>query len=214
MTSDPKFPKILDKLPPDYSVTEFDKAQHPFTLIQPPNRLKKKVGDASNFSAQSIADAQEEVRKFARNYMNEFRYDVEDMEKHLEALQKAELETNDEFDRKEELRKTNWYAHEIKSQAGTIGFPFITRVSASMCLYLHELEERGMFDDLAFEILNAHIDTLFVIADKRIKDEGGKIGLLVAEGLEVCVKKHLAQDPAFLKSDVTSYLRKMRSTIS
>ena len=174
-------------------------------ILEPPNRLKKKVGDARGFSTESLKKAEAAIREMGSEYINNVIYDVRDLKKHFEDFVKASGQK-----RHLALKKVNWHAHEIKGQGGTFGYPFLSKVARSLCFYIYKLEDRNAFDELALEIMRAHISALMVIADKRMRGDGGEMGVLVAEGLEVAVKKHITRDKKFMNSNVIEYLQKLQ----
>lgn len=179
-------------------------APHFFEIIEPTNKIKRKVGDAKGFSDEAVRKAETAIRELGSNYINDLIYDVQELQKAYESF----IESGGEK-KIHQLQKTSWYAHEIKSQAGTYGYPFVSRVARSLCYYMHELEDRNAFDEFAEDIIRAHISTLMVVARKRIHGDGEETGVLVSEGLEVAVKKHLTRDPKFIHSNVRKFLQKL-----
>jgi len=189
-----------------YDVVKKVEGDFPYEVLEPKNIIKEKVGDAKGISIKAIHKAEMAVKELGHNYINDFVYDAEALKKAFENFIKAKGAQ----DRATHLKETTWAAHEIKGQGGSFGYPFVSAVSKSFCDYLFELEERKLFDELATEIMRAHVNTLVVIGKRRIRGDGGETGQLVCEGLVVATRKHLAQDESFLKSDVLSYLKKLQ----
>lgn len=203
------FPKFLEDLPEEYSIVEEREGEFEYKKILPPNTLKEKVGDAVDFKPGVIQKAEEKLKSFVRNYLQEMVYDVQELERQLDRMR-----SGDEAQKIDAKAEFSWIIHEIKSQSGTLQLPFACRVAANLCIYLYELEQKGIQDDLAFDIMDLHIQTLRVIASRKIKDEGSEMGKLMVDGLDVCIKKHLTQDPRFMKGDAAMYLKRLKNALN
>lgn len=72
-------------------------------------------------------------------------------------------------------------AHDLKGLGTTYGFPFVTRIAASLCRILHEPETRlaaPMF------LVEAHIDAIFAVVRGDIRNDIDPTGRALAEELE------------------------------
>lgn len=75
-------------------------------------------------------------------------------------------------------------AHEFKGMGTTFGYPLITRVGASLCLYLKGLKDAAKADD---RVVAAHIDAIAALLAEDVTDEHDADGVRLAEGLEKVV---------------------------
>jgi len=70
-------------------------------------------------------------------------------------------------------------AHDMKGQAGTFGYPLVTRIGQALCRLIEQ-------DPTATLRIGAHVAALTRVVDERLEGEGGETGrsLLMALGIE------------------------------
>jgi hypothetical protein len=73
------------------------------------------------------------------------------------------------------------FAHNIKGQGSSFGYPLVTRIGDSLCTLVRQ--ERD-FSDADLDVVQAHLDALRLILIKEIKGDGGEVGAKLVARLE------------------------------
>lgn len=152
-------------------------------IEDPPNQLKKKaprIVDASNDAALKVAD------QALKNLREEFRVQLAlDMVRVRELM--TALKNAPDPDAVEEMVRV---VHDLQGQAATFGYPLITEVGRSFCLYVLETER---IEDLNIDLLEQHVNALCVIRREQIEGEGDSLSRNVLKALELAVETQTAK---------------------
>lgn len=154
-------------------------------IINPPNRIKQKVGHGG------ITD---EILNKAQDLLESVSVDFPAMaEMHLDSLSSAisyirqvrSAGKKIKKDAEEELINSLIYpAMQLKAHGGMFKYDLVTRIADNM---IHFLEVVRKMDDDAMEIIEAHNTTLRAIVHSKISGNGGKKGkALLGELHEAC----------------------------
>jgi len=151
-------------------------------IIQVPNTLRAKVGGRLGaLDAEAIAKAEAALQDLSSQFedwlMDEIRK-LEDVQAQIKADGYNTVNAEALFYR----------AHDLKGLGTTYGYPFITRVSGSLCKMLDEDEKRMKAPR---KLVDAHLDTIRAIVRDQIKADNHPVGKILAETLEARVKEHL-----------------------
>ena len=88
--------------------------------------------------------------------------------------------------RRESFEEINLLAHELRGQGGTFGYPLIT-IFGKM-LY-DATGQNCRQDDIAVELVQAHIDAMRAVLRDKVSGDGGAIGRELQRSLEAVVEK-------------------------
>lgn len=90
-------------------------------------------------------------------------------------------------ERRGQFEKIRRIAHDMKGQGGTFNYPLITEFADS--LYNFTGPSAGMTDNHV-EIIKAHIDSMRVVGNERLKGDGGERGQALKLGLKQAIDKY------------------------
>jgi hypothetical protein len=175
------------------------KAEALVEFIHVHNRVRKKVGEGTEFDPVIFIRAQEVIKNLAHSYLDAVAFDIADLIRLIRQVAQA-------TDAGEVMPKIYKLAHEIKGGGGSFGFPLISRISASLCWFAEGLSRPAEMD---FTIMKFHADAMNIVVRRKIKGHGGELGSLLAEGLEVLVAKRKAHDPTLVLTEVSKFLEKL-----
>jgi hypothetical protein len=122
-----------------------------------------------------LARAQAAVADLAKNYVPNTLVDLD----RCTALLKSARE--DAGARASSVKDLYGFAHNIKGQGSSFGYPLVTRIGDSLCTLVRQ--ERD-FSDADLDVVQAHLDALRLILIKEIKGEGGEVGAKLVARLE------------------------------
>ena len=71
--------------------------------------------------------------------------------------------------------------HDMKGEAGTFGYPLVTRIGSSLCRYLYDHQEEQDFD---LDVLQYHVDAIKAVITNNIEGDGGEVGQALVGELE------------------------------
>ena len=83
-------------------------------------------------------------------------------------------------------------AHDLKGEAETFGYPYVTRISASLCILL-EAVEKGV--PAPIDLIGLHIDSIRAILRAEIKGANDRQAEDMFTGLAQATDKFLAANP-------------------
>jgi len=149
-------------------------------FINPPNRLKIKVGDGG---------IPENRLERAQIIMNEFKADFRPVARNLAAdLSKATKEALHNIDENKEFEKDKMIfpIMQLKANGGMFKYRLLTDV-ADICLQF--MESMTDYNKEAVEIIKAHENAIQIIIKSDLKGDGGKEGHdLVQELHQACTR--------------------------
>ncbi|GAB4186168.1 MAG: hypothetical protein OHK0024_26430 [Thalassobaculales bacterium] len=152
-------------------------------VIHPPNKVRSLVGGGGakgglDPAALARAEAALERVQEAIDFASTSEPDMQALTEALAALAPGQAAGEGA------ARRLYRITHDLRGQGGNFGYPLVTRIGSSLCRFL---EARATLGKADIDILRAHVDALRAILRNRLKGDGGKIGLQIAEELEVLV---------------------------
>jgi CheY-like chemotaxis protein len=157
-----------------------------------PNHLQEKAGGGSGEGRGSLPV---EVLSEADNLLERKSAEFHDwaldylgmMSKCCDKALQAQL-----HNRRKPFERINELAHELRGQGGTFGYPLITSVGKM----LYEITGASCStDDLAVDIVKAHIDTMRAVFKGKIKGDGGEVGRAVLDSMKQVIGR-LGSEPS------------------
>ena len=149
-------------------------ATHWHEVIDVPNTLKHKVGGAG-ISADLLRDAEVAVAGMQDDYEIRLAREIDQFDADFEAMRSAGA-----FD----PNRLFTLAHELRGEAGSYGYPLISRAADVLCKLL---EKRTALAPADVDIVEAHTRAFRTILDRRIKGHGGPAGERLIDRLEAIV---------------------------
>lgn len=150
----------------------------PYEIINPPNRLKEKVGSIPAADPEAIRRAEaaiEEVKHEFRNWL------VEEVGK----LEAAHARVGKEGLAGEAGEALFTVAHDLRGLGTTYEFPIVTRLAASLCKLI-ETDAKRAAAPRAFA--DAHVAAIRAALLQNIRSDMDMVGRELAEELEARVK--------------------------
>ena len=136
-----------------------------FQVINPPNLLKKKVGNGG-FDANAIKKAEKVFDGLRGEFEEIARGDVEKL-----VLAAGVLIGNpNDLKKRQEVYMI---AHELRGQGGSYGYPLVTRFGDQLCRYL---DATDMLDAKSLIIVKAASDAIAVVINAKVVGDGGETG--------------------------------------
>jgi len=147
--------------------------------VKPPNKLASKVPKYGGKPAHlAIAEAEQRVENLKDDYIEHLKTDMAEVDTLItQYKQNPEPST---------LKALFRVIHNMRGQAATFGYPLITQVGRSLCLYMLEQEERREEPELM--MITLHIDALKVIYREQIIGTGDSISQETVIGLMKAVE--------------------------
>lgn len=155
--------------------------------FRPANRLRDKLGPNAlrgqiDFDPLVVQAAEDRIHEMVGDYSVWVKNYLATMASSLKALiGKAD-------DPKQHILTINQISHELRGQGGIFDYPLITSFGKS--LYQATLETRGTVTENRLKLIEAHIDALRVVFNKRVRGDGGKVGAELLKDIERAVKKY------------------------
>ena len=151
----------------------------PYELIELPNLLKQKVG-SGGFDPAAVKKAEVAVEEMAEDYEARLQAEVAALDETFRAMRR---------DGVVEPRRLYAFAHELRCEAGSFGYPLASAIGNMLARFL---DARG--GELAradLEVIESHIDALRAVAGRKVKGDGGEVGLQLVEGLAALAARTL-----------------------
>lgn len=155
--------------------------------FRPANRLRDKLGPNAlrgqiDFDPLVIQAAESRIQEMVGDYAVWVKNYLDTMTRSYKAL------VDGADDPKQHIVNINQIAHELRGQGGIFDYPLITSFGKS--LYDATLDTRGKVTDNRVKLIEAHIDALRVVFNKRVRGDGGKIGAELLKDIERAVRKY------------------------
>ena len=122
-----------------------------------------------------VLEAEAVVAEMAENYTIWVRDDIATARS---ALTKAKENLADNA---ESIREIFSVCHDIKGQGSSFGFDLMTMLGASLC---DLLREGGSVTERKLAVVEAHVDALAFVIDRKIKGDGGDKGRQLVDKLQ------------------------------
>jgi hypothetical protein len=149
-----------------------------YLVIHQPNALRQKIGRIAVDPA-ALERAEAALRVIAATYPAE-------LARNAKTAQAAWEAWRDAIDNEALKTPLVVVVHDIKGQAGGLGFPLATEVARSLGIVLRN--EAAKIAALR-PVIDAHIGALNAIASQAITDDGGQIGADLIAGLRRSLEK-------------------------
>ena len=89
------------------------------------------------------------------------------------------------------FRIINTLAHELRGQGSTFGYPLVTEFGKSLFNYT-KIDVKP--DERFIELIHAHIESIQAVVRERIKGDGGEVGKIIVETLNLAKTRYNARD--------------------
>ena len=156
-------------------------AQEP-EYIYPPNTLKSKVTvDASKVDALALKQAEMAIEDMQGDYLGWVKDDLANIQG---AYEKALKNADSREQHQEEIYD---FAHDVKGQGSSFGYPLMTAVANQLCVFMEGIE--GKMTDVQLEAVKVHIDTMKLVVTQKMAGDGGQMGEQLLKGLDAVIAK-------------------------
>ena len=155
--------------------------------LRPAKRLRDKLGPNAlrgqiDFDPLVIQAAESRIHDLVGDYAVWVKNYLDTMARSYKALcQRVD-------DPKPHILAINQIAHELRGQGGIFDYPLLTSFGRS--LYHATLDTRGEVTENRLKLIEAHIDALRVVFNKRVRGSGGKVGADLLKDIERAVKMY------------------------
>jgi len=149
-------------------------------IINPPNRLKEKVGDVElgAIDVEALEKAEQVIASLADSYLESVAQDIAKMD---EAFGRLKAATGD---RKQELDAVYQESFNLKGQGGSFGYDLMTGIGHELCRLIEGLDHAGPMEVAAIKL---HIDAMKLVIADDMKGTGREAGQKLLGGLQqVC----------------------------
>lgn len=160
--------------------------ENSFQMIEPPRPLRLKVGQGKGMDIKVLNRAEKAVETMlARtNYPGEASKTLVKLKSALDQLL-AEIDNQDDH-----LHRIFEIVHDLRGEAGSFGYPLVTRVGASLCRYIDKIKP---MDGKNLRVVRVHVDALRALVRTNAKGAGPRIAQEIAQALELVVQIHTEQ---------------------
>jgi chemotaxis protein histidine kinase CheA len=158
-------------------------ANSPVRVFNLPNKLKQKASKPGGKSFDDlVAGGDKIVQRVSMNYKHVVEGDVQQLVSMMHRMRTKPAEIDPQF------KGIFRVAHDIKGQAGTFGYPLITRVAGSLTSFVDKFEKLGMplADNLdsVIALFEVHVNTLQLMVAQDSKGAGGPFEAKLLDGLQ------------------------------
>lgn len=152
-------------------------------LEKPPNKLKVKAPRIPRSKTEeNLKKANGALRKLRGKYQRELNADMAVLRDEMRLLKQDVVSTGLSEDRLQGIFRI---VHNMRGQAATFGYPLVTEVGRSFCLYILETEDPTT---LNIDLLEQHVNALEVIRREHIAGKGDAISREVLKALMQAVE--------------------------
>lgn len=159
--------------------TEPARPNDKYEVINPPNRLRAKVGQSRNVDERYIARAEANLardRETCEGWADE----------HMAALAEiAAALASEPMARMAQMEKLYRIAHDLRGLGGTFGYPLVTKICANLGRHMDKLSAAAEIDDT---VVCSHIDALRAVFNDRADGEEDATGSKLIAELQVLVR--------------------------
>ena len=155
--------------------------------FRPANKLRDKLGPNAlrgqiDFDPLVIQAAEERIQELVGDYSSWVRKYLESMSDSYSALCQGVGDTA------HHVLNVNQIAHELRGQGGIFDYPLITAFGKS--LYEATLDTNARMTQNRLKLIEAHIDAVRLVFNKKIRGQGGEVGAKLLKDIERAVKKY------------------------
>lgn len=160
-----------------------EKASRKVRFINPPNKLKLKVGTGG---------IDESVLDKSQNFINTVKLDFIPYAKEFlaEFSKHAKAAKNKNSDTEEAKNKIISPVMQLKANGGMFQYQMVSDVADIALQFLEALDE---INDDAYDVLLAHENTIKIIIANDLKGDGGKEGYALVKELDQACKRYFSK---------------------
>jgi chemotaxis protein histidine kinase CheA len=156
-------------------------AQNQVEFINPPNRLKAKLGNRlGGFDASAIARAEAALASMSDQFGGW-------LEEEMVKLEAAHKLVNTPGSGEKELEEFYRRAHDLKGLGTTYGYPIVSQFAASLCKLVDSPEGRSRAPK---QILDAHVASIVAAVRQKVTESSHPIGKALLNELTSQVAKY------------------------
>jgi len=152
-------------------------------ILEPENRIKKKIGEHVDvfalIPAEVVERAEKEVEKVKDSFSNDNKKDIQNLRKIFDEMKNDMLEGRTSFDFVS--AKIAESVLDVKSRAGMCGYPLATEVATSLLKFCNK---KGGTKERDIKIIDTHISALETIYRDGITGDGGHVGRSIISELK------------------------------
>jgi|GEM_PF-645596 len=137
-------------------------------VIERPNQLKSKVGNRAGFDNRAMKRAEKVIAEEKVKFIKRIDHQIVQIESTFEVMRDA-----GEFD----CERLWLIVHDLRSEAGTFGYPMLTQIGGSLCDLLDRLEAPKPRD---VKVIQTHIAAMRSVVSQRLEGNDDDIANEVA----------------------------------
>ncbi len=156
----------------------------PAKMVQPPNKIKQKLGPAVNvrdlLKPEAVNKAQATIDSKRDEFLLWAAEDLNALSKHLQDLKSKPLTT-------ELLENIVHCGEHLRDRGGTFGYDLVSQIAKSMvnyCFTIHSPAEHHLI------VIEKHIEGLRTVLSEKVEGTGGIIGAELLKGLTSLTVKY------------------------
>lgn len=153
---------------------------NPPQVIRPPNALRAKVGGFGGIDSDAIARAEAALKAMSAQF-------EEWLQDEIVKLSAAQADLREKGLTPETAEALYFRAHDLKGLGTTYNYPLVTRMAASLCRLLENVETRT---SAPVALLDAHTDAIRAVVRDKIQTDEHPVGRELVETLEAEVAGH------------------------
>jgi len=151
-------------------------------IFHPPNKLVETLGALDGPDPDMlIARIEAGIAGLKKKYMSWAEADLNALYGALDAARRHL------GDRVAHVRQIGRTAHAMRGQAGTFGYPLITKIGNSLCGLAERASE---FSEAEFEALELHVKAIHTVIDGGIEGDGGEAEKVMLAGLKAVTLRY------------------------
>lgn len=151
-----------------------------YEVINPPNRLRAKVGQSRSVDERCIAHAETNYAKDRESCVGWADEPMAALSEILNALE------NDPMSRMAQMERLYRVIHDLRGLGGTFGYPLVTKICANLGLHMDKLATPTDIDD---SVVCAHIDALRAVFNEKAGGEDDATGAELVAELQALVRE-------------------------
>jgi hypothetical protein len=150
-------------------------------VIQVPNMLRMKVGGNAPLSEDVLARAEAALKSLSGQFGQWLQDEIDKLDAARAAIQAQGLTS-------ETAEALYLRSHDLKGLGSTYEYPLITRICASLCKLLDDVDKRAQ---APLFLIDAHLQAVKAAVRDDVRDVTHPVGKALAEELEGRVADHL-----------------------
>lgn len=155
---------------------------HPVKFVKPPATWKAKVAEGRGRDLDAIKrQADLAMQQMLGEYLVHARDALAKIDTALATAKSAAGK-----EREAALHTILMVTHEIRNEAGTLGYDMLTKIGASLCDYIADVKN---VDDVKLKAIAIHADAMRLVISDDMAGDGGKAGQALFAGIEKLVSK-------------------------